>query len=85
MVLFYDSTPTVALEKELANLFKCGHLKTIHAHHFSPRGVDIDKQTKHPFEKVLFDALPKRDMMMDESIEISKDATRRRMNLLYDK
>ncbi|CAO3684226.1 unnamed protein product [Rhizopus microsporus] len=62
-------TPTVALEKELANLFKSGHLQTIHAHHFGPRGVDIDKLTKHLFERVLFDALPKRDTMVDESIE----------------
>ncbi|CEJ05260.1 hypothetical protein RMCBS344292_19205 [Rhizopus microsporus] len=64
-----ECTPTVALEKELANLFKSGHLQTIHAHHFGPRGVDIDKLTKHLFERVLFDALPKRDMMVDESIE----------------
>ncbi|CAO3684672.1 unnamed protein product [Rhizopus microsporus] len=64
-----ECTPTVALEKELANLFKSGHLQTIHAHHFGPRGVDIDKLTKYLFERVLFDALPKRDMMVDESIE----------------
>ncbi|CEG76197.1 hypothetical protein RMATCC62417_11127 [Rhizopus microsporus] len=64
-----DCVPTVALEKELANLFKSGHLQTIHAHYFSPRGVDIDKLTKHPCEKALFNALPKRDMMVDESIE----------------
>ena len=68
MALFYDSTPTIALEKELANLFKCGHLQTINAHCFGPRGVDIDKQMEHPFEKILFDALPKRDMMVDEPI-----------------
>ncbi|KAL4210898.1 hypothetical protein AB4K20DRAFT_1968871 [Rhizopus microsporus] len=50
-----DCTPTVALEKEFANLFKSG--------------ADIDKLTKHLFEKVLFDALPKRDTMVDETIE----------------
>ncbi|KAG1170597.1 hypothetical protein G6F70_007578 [Rhizopus microsporus] len=42
---------------------------TVHAHHFGPRGADIDKLTKHLFEKVLFDALPKRDTMVDETIE----------------
>ncbi|ORE01584.1 hypothetical protein BCV72DRAFT_320918 [Rhizopus microsporus var. microsporus] len=69
MALFYDSTPTIALEKKLTNLFKSGHLQIIHVNYFGPKDVDIEKQIKHPFEKVLFDALPKRDMMMDESIE----------------
>ncbi|KAG1178872.1 hypothetical protein G6F70_000183 [Rhizopus microsporus] len=64
-----DCTPTVALEKELANLFKSGHLQTIHAHYFGSRGVDIDKQMEHPFENILFDALSKKEMMVDESIE----------------